>query len=165
MHWRKVRIVRGWLCWRKWSRSDDADSHFRSFLPCLVSLGLIPTCSEVSSPQTNIVQGFLELYGPHTTPIYAPIYFCPHKQGFWPHSPPCKSAQIVLQLWSVHTMIPYLTPRPSSSSFKCQSWETPLHKMPCYHRWWIPSLPWKDAFSGFAHSEIGPIILAMAFRI
>jgi len=26
-------------------------------------------------------------------------------------------------------------------------------------------MPWKDAFSGFAHSEIGPIILAMAFRI
>ena len=72
MHWRKVRIVRGWLCWRKWSRSDDASSHFRSFLPCLVSLGHIRTCSEVSSPQTNIVQGSLELYGPHTTP------FMPH---------------------------------------------------------------------------------------
>ena len=26
-------------------------------------------------------------------------------------------------------------------------------------------MPWKDEFSGFAHSEIGPIILAMAFRI
>ena len=39
MHWRKVRIVRGWLCWRKWSRSNDASSHFRSFPPCLVSLG------------------------------------------------------------------------------------------------------------------------------
>ena len=100
MHWRKVRIVRGWLCWRKWSRSDDADSHFRSFPPCLVSLGLIRTCCEVSSPQINIVQGSLELNGPHTTPIYAPWYFCPHKQGFWPHSPPCKSAQIVLWLSS-----------------------------------------------------------------
>ena len=63
------------------------------------------------------------------------------------------------------TFFSFGTPRPSSSSFKCQSWETPLHKMPCYHRWWIPSMPWKDAFSGFAHSEIGPIILAMAFRI
>ena len=65
-----------------------------------LSLGLIPTCSEVSSPQINIVQGSLELNGPHTTPIYAPWYFCPHKQGFWPHSPPCKSAQIVLWLSS-----------------------------------------------------------------
>ena len=109
MHWRKVRIVRGWLCWRKWSRSDDANSHFRSFPPCLVSLGHIRTCCEVSSPQINIVQGSLELNGPHTTPIYAPWYFCPHKLGFWPHSPPRKSAQIVSEFWSVHTMIPYLT--------------------------------------------------------
>ena len=84
MHWRKVRIVRGWLCWRKWSRSDDADSHFRSFPPCLVS-----------RPYTNVLWGEL-----------SSNKYCPRILGVkWPpyHPHLCPMIFLSSQTWILAT--------------------------------------------------------------
>ena len=32
-------------------------------------------------------------------------------------------------------------------------------KKPCYHQWWIDFMPWKDAFSVFAHFEIVTLVV------
>ena len=33
------------------------------------------------------------------------------------------------------------------------------NKTPCYHQWWIHFMPWKDAFSVFAHFEIVSLVV------
>ena len=107
MHWRKVRIVRGWLCWRKWSRSDDAYSHFRSFPPCLVS-----------RPYTNVLWGEL-----------SSNKYCPRILGVkWPpyHPHLCPMIFISSQTWILATFTSMQECTDCVTALKCPYHDTLL---------------------------------------